>query len=145
MNFVADEVNNRFSNHEYPCGKKDTRTVPLGSEPIMPNPDGSSPLCLHDGVRIDKVGFSYLCNIRWGAVARGEVPQGVTTLDQLAENPEGKVEFYLSVTNHADRNRLDPAPSIHFDKDGKVTYVSRYAPGERDSIETSVRGILNLL
>jgi len=142
MAFVDLEINQRFANPQYPRGDKDTRIVYLGPEPIQPNPNGSVPLCSHNGVRIDKIGLAYLCNIRWGAVARGNIPDEIKSLDKLAEHPDSNIEMYLSVTNHT---RIVPGPTIKFDKTGRVIKVGRYKPGEKDSLETSVRAILDLI
>lgn len=145
MIFVDKELNDRFANPSYPAGSKDTRVVSLRTEPIQSNPDGSNPLCAHRSARIDKVGIHYLCNIRWGVVPIGEVPKGVKSLDALAAHPEGNVELYLSVTNHAN-HKIDPAPLIRFNKEGKLTESAGvYKPEESDSLETSVRSILNLI
>ncbi|MBR9705241.1 hypothetical protein GOV12_07550 [Candidatus Pacearchaeota archaeon] len=145
MVFVSDEISRQYGKPGDSYGDNNTKTKSITTEPIQLNADSSTPLYLHDAVIIDKLGLTLLCKVRWGVVPRGVVPQETTTLNELAQHPESHVEFYLNITDSAYHPVLDYSPFIKFDKNGNITQIGVYKPGEKDSLETSVRGILNLI
>lgn len=137
MNFVDLAVTREFANPQYAQGVKDTNTVRLPNGEIEQNPDGSAPLCDHRGYRIDKVGISYLCEIRWGVRQEGNVPKGIKSLDELAEHPRGQLHFYLIAQKQADRTS---GPFVEFDKEGKVTkYAGGYGFDRAKNVEGAVK------
>jgi len=129
MDFVAQAINRKY-------GDTRVQIIGIGEEHIRLNPDDTEPLCVHNAVRA--IESSRPVKIFWGVIQKGEVPEGVTTIDELAEHPDGEVEMYL-------RRSCESTFSVKFDKNGRLNSSEGYKPGEDKSLEDNVRGALDLM
>lgn len=123
MSFVENEVDSL-----YPGGE----SIPTE---IKKRPDGSDPIAIHSTLWL-RSSNPYLGKICWYVTEEGDVPEGVDTIDALAEHPDGRIRMCLA------RYSSSRSPSsIEFDKEGCLVMPDgRVLSG--DTIEHDVKRYL---
>ncbi len=127
MEFVAGKVREKY-------GETGVRPLGVRTENTILTPGNPPPLYMHDSVRVREGSMS--AKVYWGVVQRGEIPEGVTTIDELAAHQDGIVEMYLTKSC---RDQF----AIKFDRNGKMVYSAGYKPRGDESLETNVEAALN--